>query len=120
MQEQGNDHHHRQHRERQRGADLFNGGGDKGGGVEFHLIDQVVREARREALQLPAHRVGHAQGVGGRRRVDTQIGGVVPVQLRAGAVAARAELDGGDVLQAHQLAHLPGANNDVGKLVGLA
>ena len=44
----------------------------------------------------------------------------MPVQLRARAVAARAELDGGDVLQAHQLAHFPRADDDIGKLVGLA
>ena len=43
----------------------------------------------------------------------------MPVQLRARAVAARAKLDGGDVLQAHQLPHLPGADNDIGKAVGL-
>ena len=120
MQEQGHHDHHRQHRQRQRDADLFNRGGHKGGGVEFHLVDQVVREARREAFQLRAHRVGHAQGVGGRRRVDAEVGGIVPVQLRAGAVAARAELDGGDVLQAHQLAHLARADDDVGKVFGLA
>ena len=38
------------------------------------------------------------------------------VQLRAGAVAARAKFDGGNVLQAYQLPHLARADDDVGKL----
>jgi hypothetical protein len=35
------------------------------------------------------------------------------VQLRAGAVAARAQLNGRHVLKTHQLAVFAGANNDV-------
>ncbi len=70
-------------------------------------------------LQLSTHRIGHPQGVGGRRGVDGEIGGVMPVQLCARAVAARAEFDAGDIFQAHQLAHLTDADNDIGKVFRL-
>jgi len=43
----------------------------------------------------------------------------MPVQLCARAVATRAEFDAGDIFQAHQLAHLTDADNDIGKVFRL-
>ena len=43
----------------------------------------------------------------------------MPVQLGAGAVAARPQFNRGDIFQAHQLAHLPRTDNDVRKVLSL-
>ena len=56
-----------------------------------------------QAVKLSAHCAGDLQGIGGGRRVDPQIGRRFTVELRAGAVAAGAQLDGRHVGEAHQL-----------------
>ena len=70
--------------------------------------------------QLSAHRGGDLQGVGGGRRIDTEIGGIFTVQLRAGAIAARAQLNGRHVRQAHQLAAFAAANHNLPEAGGVA
>ena len=70
--------------------------------------------------QLSAYRAGDLQGVRGGRRVDAEIGGIFAVELRAGAVAARAQLDGRHVGQAHQLAAVAAANHNLPEASGVA
>ena len=63
-----------------------------------------------QAGQFGAHRVGDLQGVGGWRRIDTEIGGVFAVQLRAGTVAARPQFNGGHFGESNQLTVFPAAD----------
>jgi hypothetical protein len=55
-----------------------------------------------------------------RRRIDTEIGGVFAVELRAGAGCARAQLNGRHVRQAHQLAAFAAANHNLPEAGGVA
>ena len=56
--------------------------------------------------------------VGARRLVDLHHRRLVPAEAGAGGIALRAELDAGDVAQAHDRAGGAGADDDVAELLG--
>ena len=71
------------------------------GGVVEDLVLDAGGKARREALHLGIHRLGHGQRIGARRLIDADVGGRHAVERALGGIALRPQLDAGDVAEAH-------------------
>src|SRR4029077_6172696 len=116
-QEDENHDRHQHERLDQRVDHALDRGLDEHRGVVHDIVGDIVGKARLEVVDRLAHTLRGGQRIGAGQLVDLDAGRGLAVVAADRIAALGAELDAGDVLDAHQGAVALGAYNDVLELV---
>ncbi|MCY1508188.1 hypothetical protein D9M68_424890 [compost metagenome] len=112
LQEQDHDQNDQDNRFDQGGLYRADGVPHEGGRVPDGLILHALREIRRQLVELCINRIRDIQGIGSRRKEDTNGCGMLSVLLDPHGVVAGTQFDPGHIRKCHDLALLTDLEDD--------